>query len=376
METLLDAASKLNRHLLNEHCAGDLLVGPDPGVRINARIGRFVKSYLRRIPWRDQLVYMQAQGYWIVDQWRMADQFGDADHSHTAIACAEAVLKLQHSPGYWEYPNPEWKGRVVTVEGCYAALGLLECYARTEHAPFLAGAEQWHEYLIREIGFRAQRDPGMLAINYFSHHHGDGGGVPNNAALALRYMARLAELTDDDRYLEHGPALIAWLKHVQSETGELPYQIASGETVDTPHFLCYQYAAFEFLDLVLYYQTTGDRTVWPILERLAGFLSGGLNANGAARFDCNRATPEVTYYTAAVARALSQATTMGLGDFGELADRGFQHVLSLQRPDGSFAFHSRANYHLLTDRRLYPRYLAMILNHLLWESTTRAIGNS
>jgi hypothetical protein len=59
---------------------------------------------------------------------------------------------------------------------------------------------------------------------------------------------------------------------------------------------------------------------------------------------------------------------MGLGDFRALADRGFQHVLSYQRADGGFQFHSRANYGLLTDRRSYPRYLAMILNHLLCEA--------
>jgi hypothetical protein len=125
--------------------------------------------------------------------------------------------------------------------------------------------------------------------------------------------------------------------------------------------------------LVHYYQITGDRTVWQILERLAGYLAGGLNENGAARYDCTRATPEVMYYTSAIARALSEATRMGLGNFGELADRGFQHVLSHQRADGSFQFHSRANYGLLTDRRPYSRYLAMILNHLLWEAQAQTI---
>jgi hypothetical protein len=340
---------------------------------MNARIGRFVKSYLGGIPWRDQMTYLQAQGYWILDQWLLADRFGDADHGSTAIACAEAVLQLQHPPGYWEYPNPEWKGRVATVEGCFAALGLLECFARTGRASFLDGAKQWHEYLIGTIGFRAQRDPRMLAINYFSHEHGDGGGVPNNATLALWNMARLAELAHEDRYLAHGPALIAWLAHVQLETGELPYEVGSRENRDRPHFLCYQYNAFQFLDLVHYVQITCDRAVWPILERLAGYLAGGLNEAGAGRYDCAEATPEVTYYTSAIARALSQATRMGLGNFAALADRGFQHVLSHQCADGSFQFHSRGNYGLLTDRRSYPRYSAMILNHLLGEARTQTI---
>jgi hypothetical protein len=370
MENLRGAARNLHHYLQQEHWTGQLLVGADPGVRINARIGRFAKSYLRVIPWRDQMVYLQAQGYWILDQWLLADLFDEADHGPTAIACAEAVLELQRPPGYWEYPNPEWKGRIATVEGCYAALGLLECYARTGDARFLAGAKRWHNYLIGTIGFRAQRDPGMLAINYFSHQHGDGGGVPNNTALALRNMARLADLTHDDRYLTHGPSLVGWLAHVQLESGELPYSVGSQENIDRPHFLCYQYNAFEFIDLVHYYRITGDGAICPILERIAGYLSGGLSENGAARYDCTRATPEVLYYTSAIARALSQATTMKLGSFAALAGRAFQHVLSQQCTDGSFRFHSRANYGLLTDRRPYPRYLAMILNHLSWEAQT------
>jgi hypothetical protein len=127
--------------------------------------------------------------------------------------------------------------------------------------------------------------------------------------------------------------------------------------------------------LVHYYQITGDRAVWPILEGLAGFLAGGLNETGAGRYDCVQSTPEVMYYTSAIARALSQATRMGLGNFGALADRGFQHVLSHQRADGSFQFHSRANYGVLTDRRSYPRYLAMTLNHLLCGAQVQTTGD-
>jgi hypothetical protein len=41
--------------------------------------------------------------------------------------------------------------------------------------------------------------------------------------------------------------------------------------------------------------------------------------------------------------------------------------LSQQRQDGGFAFYSRHNYGFLRDTRSYPRYLSMILNHLLRE---------
>ena len=46
------------------------------------------------------------------------------------------------------------------------------------------------------------------------------------------------------------------------------------------------------------------------------------------------------------------------------AARAYRYVLALQRRDGSFP-HSRGDYRLLSDERAYPRYLAMILLHLL-----------
>ena len=48
----------------------DSLSGPDPGIRFNTRVGRFVKSYFSLLPWSDNLVYMQAQGYWIFGNWQ------------------------------------------------------------------------------------------------------------------------------------------------------------------------------------------------------------------------------------------------------------------------------------------------------------------
>jgi hypothetical protein len=126
------------------------------------------------------------------------------------------------------------------------------------------------------------------------------------------------------------------------------------------------------MDLVHYYQLTGDRKVWPILEPLARYLANGLTETGAGRYDCAHATPEVIYYTSVIAQALSQATTLGIGDFRSLADLAFQRVLSQQCADGYFQFHSSANYGVFSDRRSYPRYLAMTLNHLLREYQTQA----
>jgi hypothetical protein len=48
------ASSALHRYLIENQLLDGVLVGPDSGVRINYRIGRFIKSYTRRLPWRDK----------------------------------------------------------------------------------------------------------------------------------------------------------------------------------------------------------------------------------------------------------------------------------------------------------------------------------
>lgn len=370
---LLDAAKQLHSYILKRHWNGQAVVGPDPGIRFNARVGRFIKSYLNFLPWSDNLSYMQAQGYWIHDNWLMADLFKDGCFKDLAVACSEYVLSTQRPDGCWDYPNPEWKGRIATVEGCFACLSLLESYGRVQYEPFLAGAKKWYQYLVDHIGFRAQGYNGMLAVNYFAHNTGNGGGVPNNSTLALWTTALLSEVTKNDHFLEYATPMVAWLRRVQLPSGELPYALGSSKKKNRPHFLCYQYNAFELMDLVKYFRITGDKEIWPVIEGLAGYLSAGLSETGAARYDCFHKTPENTYYTIAIAQALSQATALGIGDFSTIVEKGYRRVLSQQKGDGNFKFYSDANFGFLSDRRSYPRYLSMILNHLLREIKNQTV---
>ena len=60
-EELRRSAERLYRHILRRHRNDRAIEGPDPGVRFNARVGRFIKSYLRFLPWSDDLIYVQAQ---------------------------------------------------------------------------------------------------------------------------------------------------------------------------------------------------------------------------------------------------------------------------------------------------------------------------
>src|SRR5438874_8832537 len=62
----LEAAVKLHGYLVANHWSGDRLIGPDPGIRLNYRIGRFIKGYLHRLAWKDDVYFLQAQGYWLL----------------------------------------------------------------------------------------------------------------------------------------------------------------------------------------------------------------------------------------------------------------------------------------------------------------------
>lgn len=362
---LTGAATRLYGHIYAKHWSGDVLAGPDPGIRFNARIFRFPKSYLSFVPWNDKLIYMQAQKYWVDDS-LLAAELGigaDVDPRKVAAQCARTVRQKQLAEGYWEYPNPEWRGRIATVEGNYGAVALLLAYRDQPDPDLLAGAIAWHDYVVNKIGFQAYGD--SIAVNYFGNVA--GGRIPNNSASAIRVFAMLAQASGDDRYLETCPGMIRYMAEAQLASGELPYgTIGVTGQKDRVHFLCYQYNAFQFLNIADYYHITGDPHVLNILRGLASFLTNALMPTGACRYECRQADPEVVYYTAAVGAALSEATAMGLGDYRELADRAFSRVLSQQQADGSFPYSLR-NYRVLSDRRSYPRQLSMLLNHLLLE---------
>jgi hypothetical protein len=279
------------------------------------------------------------------------------------------VSAVQQPEGYWEYPPiPSRKGKIATVEGNIATIGLLESYRRTRQESLLDAAKKWHKFLIQNISF--QHNGNLSAVNYW--FNSSSAMVPNNTTLTLWLLAKLAEATNDDQYLAPCGSMIAFLQHVQTEGGELPYAVPGSKARGRPHFICFQYNAFELLDLVHYYRVTGDQAIWPILEKLAIFLSTGLSDSGAARYDCYHTQPEVSYFTAATAAALSQATVLGLGNFGSLAEQAYRRVVSQQRKPGG-EFFSRGNYGLFTDRRSYPRNLVMILYHLLLEVQTHAL---
>ena len=143
-----------------------------------------------------------------------------------------------------------------------------------------------------------------MAINYWAGS--SQVSVPNNTTLTLWTLSELAAAMGGGRYLATCDAMVAFLDRVQKSSGEFPYAV--GDAHPRPHFLCYRSDAFELLDLIHYYRLTGQKTVLPIMEKLGQLLSGGVTESGAARYNCHQETPEVPYYTAALAAALGQAT--------------------------------------------------------------------
>ena len=359
-DATLDAARRLHAYIAARHLHGGRLAGADQGVRWNIRIGRFAKSYLPMLRPQERYFFVQGQAYWAGASWTLGDLTGKPAYHDLARAATRTIQETQRPDGAWDYPLPERRHLVATVEGDFGAVAMLEGYRRDGQAAWLAGAKRWHDYVEREIGY--QEHAGGLCVNYFQKPR---GLVPNNTCEWIWVLGRLASMTGEARYLERVPAMLTFLEAVQLPSGELPYELAGGSEPRTrPHYLCYQYNAFQCMKLAWFAQVHGDARARALAERVADYLVSGVLPSGAVRAACDRELPEVVYYADAVAMALHAVSARGWRDHSALADRAFRWVLAQQRPDGGFARFSRGDYHVLSDRNEYPRYLAMTLYHL------------
>jgi prenyltransferase beta subunit len=183
--------------------------------------------------------------------------------------------------------------------------------------------------------------------------------------MVLWFLAELAALG-----VEVGPGrqeqLLSFVRAVQRPNGELPYALSSTDHADDgrEHFQCFQYNAFQCLDLIAYHQLTADAAALDVIRGLAGFVKSGVSDEGYLYYDCRRRRRAVVYHAAAAAAALSGATAVGAVDAAPEAEAAYRWVLAQQRHDGGFPF-SHVEFNVLRDRRSYPRNLAMILQHLL-----------
>ena len=357
---LAGAAERLHAHLLKRHYAQGLLHGPDAGVRFQLRLWRFFKAGLAFVPWNDDYVFLQSQGYWILSNWMLHEATSEEKYRALALESTEATLRLQQPDGFWLYPLPERKHLIATVEGIWGAIGLLATYAREPRYEFLQGAVRWYDYLVRRIGFQAHATG--KAINYFDKPRGK---IPNNSVEAVWLFLRLGKATGDARFHEHVDAMVDFLEAAQLPTGELPYIVDGPLEKGRPHYLCYQYNAFQFLMLAWSAALRINSRTRRILPALAGFLAQGVTKSGSSAASCFSVRPETDYYTAVLAAALREAQGLGIPGTGELSDRCYARTLERQRADGSFAY-TTGDYGFLRDGRSFPRPQAMTLFHLLY----------
>ena len=360
---LMNAAHRLHTHLCRKHLREGVLEGPDSGVRFNLRVWRFLKSALDFVPWRDKYAFMQTQGYWILANWAIYQVAGEEPYRALALEASERTLLSQTTKGCWRYPLPERRHLVATVEGNWAAIGLLASFMRTGREDFLEAAVRWYEFLVTCIGFQAHRRG--KAINYFDQPRGK---VPNNSVEAAWLFLRLWKVTGEERFREHVEDMFEFLTDVQLPSGELPYVVESPYERGREHYLCFQYNAFQFMKLAWCARIDPQSGARNLLPGLARFLQAGVTESGASAADCTHRLPEVDYYTAALAAALHEAARAGFPEAQVLSERCYARVLSRQRQNGGFGY-SQGDYGLLSDRRSYPRAQAMTLFHLLLPCT-------
>jgi len=328
------------------------MIGPTLGNKYYKYSIRFLRSYLPFISREKEILY-QGLGYWIKSNWKLFDITENAAYRSVALACSDFILDSQSRDGNWLYPQHLMKCNINTNNGTWASLGLLETYKRTKKEKYIVSALKWYDLLTNVVGFQKFKD--SLAINYANP---PTTKVPNNTTFTIWFFAELSNLTNDPKYLQNTKKMIRFLKYAQMKNGEFMY------TTERPHYLCFNYNSFEFLDLLEFYKLTRDETVHDIIQKLIKFVSTGVNENGSVRFNCFKKHPTIIYYAAAVGCALLKATKMGLGDFWELAEKTYGFVLSNQRSEGGFPF-SRNEFFIFSDQTVYPYVNEYTLYHLL-----------
>ncbi|MGH9444802.1 MAG: hypothetical protein ACRD3O_03630, partial [Terriglobia bacterium] len=148
----MEAAKRLHAYLVRRHYAAGLLHGPDPGVRLNWRAWRFLKSAFNFLPWRDDYVFMQTQGNWALANWLLYDVTGEPRFREIALQSTEATRTLQTADGYWRYPLPERRHLIATLEGIWGSIALLATFSRTSQPELLGAATRAYDFIVNNIG--------------------------------------------------------------------------------------------------------------------------------------------------------------------------------------------------------------------------------
>lgn len=347
---------------LSPFVADGALVGPDPVGRLNFRVWRFLFNYVSPL-WKEDWRFLQAQGYWTLANLILFRATGRDAYWTTATQSAEWIVSNQRADGAWDYPrvSHERLDLIATVEGCWAGLALLEMYSVTGDSKWLVSARKWDSFVESQMRYTPGEADGVSfeAVNYYWPVK-PRGRVTNNSTMMVNFSRLAAALSGDQGLAKHCDGMMKFIKAAQLPSGEFWYYLGQRQ-----HYLCFQYNAYQFLDLAHVYNREPSEELRQLLLRNVDFLRRGQATNGECLASCNRALPHISYHTAALAHAFYEGARLGLGE--DLHDRSrlaVECLLSQVRSDAGWV-HSIGDYGgLLSDRRRYPRYMAMTLYHL------------
>ena len=244
-DQLFRAAERLHAHLLRRHFDHGLLHGPDAGVRFNLRLWRFLKSALDFVPWHDDYVFMQTQGYWVLANWMLYEATGESRYRELALESTEATLRLQQPEGFWPYPLPERKHLIATVEGDWGAIAA----ARQLRARAAPGILAGRRALVRIPGGQAsgsritrREEPSTTSTSRAARFRTipwkrRGCSCDSGRRRATRAFSSTLTLCS------------TFSRPCNCPSGELPYIVESPHEQGREHYLCFQYNAFQFLKL-------------------------------------------------------------------------------------------------------------------------------
>jgi hypothetical protein len=364
MSKILTSAKKLHNFLYSRFWDGESLRGPDPGLGLNLRLYRFIKSAIPSARCVGKSYFLQTQGYWIKSNWLMYKLTENPFYKKIAIKCSEDVINEQRIDGSWKYPLRDWRNYVSTVEGTWASLGLIDSYRNTRNNIFLEAPKKWFDFLIKKTGFQEYEN--SLAVNYFAYSP-KSRKVPNNNTLVLWLFSDLYQVTGNNKFLTLCPKLVNFLELTQRQSGELLYEIGH------EHYLCYHYNCFEFIDLYNYYKTTYENRIKAILEKMANYIATGITDKGSVKHTCFQTNPEILMFSSAAGAALLNAFKLGFIRYNRHIELLYNYILNNQRPDGSFYysrndmvyFRKPISSGFLSDKNCYPGPMSYMLYHLL-----------
>jgi hypothetical protein len=361
--------------LIDEYYQDGLIRGPDPGLGLYLRGGRFLANHFFSGKVREKkYVFQQTQAYFIKSSLILYRITNDDEYKQRALEVGDKIVEMQNADGSWPYPIREWRDRTVTVDCNWAAMGLLDLYLETKNMKYLAATQKWIDFLITKVGY-SKISEDEIGFRYF-RPCSSGTLTPNVTTLSIALLARIYAIKQKGTYKDLISKGLNFIQCVIKPDGEIPYTILVDEKnltlrrrifrrlSPTDHYQCAQYHGFQLMDLCYAIEELGIEKIKDIVSRVSRFLQTFITEDGHVKVQCRNNSSIINYHTSVVGAALLKADeilSLGLYNMGRKA---MDFVLKQQTKKGGFPF-SQREYKVFSDTFEYPRANAFILYHLL-----------